>query len=52
MEMAAVALLLGIDPVTYASRDGAERVWTETVVARAWQLRVEEVQAAAAARVL
>lgn len=45
IELAAVALLLGIDPVRFLSRRGVERAVMEEVVHRAWELRVEEIQA-------
>lgn len=52
VEVAAVALLLGIDPVVYAERRGIDRAWTDAVVARAWRLRIEEAQAGLAARII
>ena len=45
IEVAAVALLLGVDPIRFLSRRGVERAVMEATVRRAWELRIAEIQA-------
>ena len=47
-----MALLLGLEPISFLSQSGANRVVTEAVVTRAWELRIEEIQAGAMSRLI
>ena len=44
-----MACLVGITPVEYGALEGVERAWTDAVVRRAWELRIDELRARALA---